>query len=532
MSISFLVKGDDELTVLELKNLSKSFGASQALKNINLELKKGEIHGLIGANGSGKSTLMNILNGDSKIIETGGYSGEILINNKVVNIKNRQDAINNGIAMVHQELSLIDNLTINENINLNNEYTKEYTDFLHSLSLLDDCKNKKTSLKALKSLGIKINIDQKVTDLKVAEKQFIEIAKTINNSDLKILMLDEPTSSLSYNDTEKLLDHIKTLSENGVTILFVSHRLEEVIKICDRITIIRDGELISQLNKEEFDLDKISMDMVGTKVIKTTNIFNSPKEKKILQFKDLEILDNRFNKHKLNLDVYDGEILGITGLSGSGYEIFPYALMNLYNKAGKIIYDNVDITNFSNQDILNLGLYLIPEDRSKMSLLLNKAIWENIIFETFKNNPNFLYFPYLGKLSLLNKKVIFSHCNNIIEELNIKANNSNQIVKELSGGNQQKVCIGRAITFNPKLLFIGEPTRGIDIYSKELILNMLLKLNIKNNASIVIYSGEVEELMRMCNRIVIMKDHNILSIFSREQFNSKDFKLAISGRKD
>lgn len=518
------------MNLLELRGIAKSFNGIYALKDIDLDFKEGEIHGLIGANGSGKSTLMNILNGENSIRESGGYEGDIYIEGERVVLNRKKDSVSNGIEMVHQELSLLDSLKVVENIKLNRENTYKSTDYLRCFSLVDTKKNREEAEDYLESLGVELDINLKLGDLQVSQKQFVEISRAIDNRSLKILMLDEPTSSLNSKETDKLLVHIRKLAESGVTIIFVSHRLEEVVEICDRVSILRDGDLVSQYEKKDFDLNKMALDMVGRNVIKTINTEDNLKDNNIMVFKDLSVLVREKEYEGLNLEIREDEVLGITGLSGHGYEMIAYGLMGLYDRKGQITYKDKDISKLTSKELIDRGIYLIPEDRKKMSLLMNKPIWENLVFESYDLNSKFLKYPRLGKLSLLDKSKIDCHCKDVVSKLNIKISDINQEIRELSGGNQQKVCIGRAMTMRPELLFIGEPTRGIDIYSKEIILNMLLDLNKKEKTTVVIYSGETEELIRVCNRIVVMHENRILGDFSREEYNTERFRLSISGR--
>lgn len=514
---------------LEIKGLSKKFNQTQALENVNFSLEEGEIHGLIGANGSGKSTLMNILFGSRHIRETGGYSGDIYIDGKKKLINSQEESRKNGIGMVHQELSLLSELSIRDNIKINRENTIKSTDSLRSFSLVDNKKNLSDSKEALSKIGLNLDPLIKVRSLSTNIKQFIEIAREIDKDKLKILMLDEPTSSLNLEETKILLDHLKVISSLGTSIIFTSHRLEEIVEVCDKVTVLRDGRVINTYKRQEFDIKQLALDMIGKEVIQASSKSRDISSENIMSFKDVELTVRSEKFRDISLDIRRGEILGITGLAGHGQEIFGYGIMGLYNMKGDVEYEGKKLRQFNSRTALRNNIYLLPDERKEMGLLMNKSIWENTIFETYDKRRDFLKYPRLNLLSTLNHENINKYVEKIVQTLNIKLNSIEQAVGELSGGNQQKVCVARAITIDPKLLFVGDPTRGIDIYSKEIILKLLLDLNKKNNTSVVISSGEISELTRICDRIAIMYENKVFKIFEGN-YDSDEFRLAISGK--
>ncbi|HAE92654.1 MAG TPA: sugar ABC transporter ATP-binding protein [Tissierella sp.] len=516
--------------ILKVQNLSKKFNTTKALNNINFNLKKGEIHGIIGANGSGKSTFMNILFGSRHIRETGGYEGDIFINNDKVDIKSTYDAMKQGIGMVHQELALLGEMDVSSNIKINRENILDKTKILRDFALVDIDKNQRDAKMALSKVGVDINPTRKVKDISTNFKQFIEIAREIDNDKLKILMLDEPTSSLNIEETKILLSHLKQIAEKGTSIIFISHRLEEIVEVCHRVTVLRDGEIIREYNKENYNMNELALDMIGKEVVQTLRNRKDFNRESILSFNNIEIEYAERNHKNISLDIRQGEVLGITGLAGHGQEIFGYGLMGLYNMTGDVKYKGEKLVPGDSTSIVRKGIYLLPDERKEMGLLLNNSIWENLVFESYEKQKKFMKYPKLGKLSPLDYKTIYEYSTNMVRELNIKVRDINQNIKELSGGNQQKVCIGRAITINPEILFVGEPTRGIDVYSKEIILDMLLKLNEEKNTTIIISSGEIAELKRVCDRIVIMYENQVFDIFDND-FDSEAFTLAISGRR-
>ncbi|QQY79298.1 simple sugar transport system ATP-binding protein [Keratinibaculum paraultunense] len=515
--------------VLKVENLSKNFNEIKALDNINFDLKKGEIHGIIGANGSGKSTFVNILFGSKHIMETGGYEGDIFIDNIKVDIKSTYDAMKQGIGMVHQELALFGEQDISSNIKINRENIIDKTKLLGEFALVDRNKNEKDAKKALLKVGVDINPRIKVKDIPTNLKQFVEIAREVDNDKLKVLILDEPTSSLNVEETKILLSNLKAIAETGVSIIFISHRLYEIVDVCHRVTIFRSGRVIKEYKKEDYDMDKMALDMIGKEVVQVSKERKNTTKENILSFNNVEVSYGYEHYKNISLDIKKGEILGITGLAGHGQEIFGYGLMGLYDMKGDVIYKREKLIPGDTNSIIKKGIYLLPDERKEWGLLLNKSVWENIVFEAYDRQNSFLKYPALGKLSPLNYKAIRKYSNDMVEKLNIKVRDIGQKVSDLSGGNQQKVCIGRAITIDPEVLFIGEPTRGIDLYSKEIILDMLLKLNEEKNTTIIIFSGEISELKRVCDRIVVMYRNRVFKIFD-DDFKSEELSLALSGR--
>ncbi len=529
----FLEKEDRNLEyILKVENLTKKFEDNYALKDVNFFLKKGEIHGLIGANGSGKSTFMSILFGSKHIQETGGYTGSISIDEKEMNITNTLDALKIGIGMVHQEFALLGNLSISSNVKINRENTYRLSEriFGKRFAIVDTTKNSDDTKNALSKVGINIDPNIQVNHVTINLKQFIEIAREVDNANLKILMLDEPTASLNQEDTKVLLEHLRAIADSGVSIIFVSHRLEEVTEICDTVTVLRDGAVISTYNKKELDINQLALDMVGIQVVQTKRKSKIENKENIISFRNVEISHGDQKYKNISLDIKKGEVLGITGLAGYGQEIFGYGLMGLYKMSGEVFIDQERVKPGDINLISQKGLYMLPDERKEMGLLLEKPIWENLVFGSYEKQEGFLKYPRFQGLSFINHKKVDKHCNNMVEILNIKVKDIYQPIKELSGGNQQKVCIGRALTMNPSVLFVGEPTRGIDIYSKEIILDMLLKMNQEKGTTVVISSGEVGELKRICDRIVIMYEGQVFDILD-PTVDNKVFSLAISGRR-
>lgn len=520
--------------MLKTINLSKKFSGIYALKNIDFHLKKGEVHGLVGANGSGKSTFLNVLYQDLNIHKTGGYEGDIIFEGNKIKAKNTRDAMKLGIGKVYQEFALINDMDIASNIKINNSNILKGTSAIgDDFSYIDKIKNEKEAQNIISEFGLNIDVKTYVEDLMVNTKQFVEIAREISNKNLKVLLLDEPTASLNKEDVEIFIKVIERLKKEGVSIIFISHRLDEIERLCDRVTVFRDGEIVSRYDKENFDVEKIAIDMIGKKVNKAVNIHRDSKDKNseiLLQFKNVNILDGNHNIKDINLSIEKGEIIGITSLAGHGHTSLSYSIMGLLETNGNIIYKDKKLNINRPDKTIQQGIVMIPDERKERGILLDSSVRENIIFTSCYSKNNFLKSKKLKGLSLLDFGKIKRQVNSSIEEFNIKCSSSKQKLRELSGGNQQKICISRAVLTEPEVLFISEPTRGIDIYSKEIILESLLKINKENNTTIVLASSEIDELKRVCDRIIVMYEGAIFDILSPYE-SDEVFSLAISGKR-
>ena len=508
--------------MLETKNLSKTFDGNCVLKGINLTIKDGEVYGLIGANGSGKSTFMNILNGNDAIIKSGGYEGTVLIDGIRADITNHARSVSYGIAMVHQELALFKGMTVTENIKINRENVKAPIGILPELALVDGKKNCEDARETLSRLGVDMDPDEKIDRLSLNQKQFVELARELDNRNVRLLMLDEPTSSLNITETKGLLKCIREIADSGISVLFISHRLEEIMEVCDTVSVLRDGELISTYTKSEFDVNKFADDMVGREIVKARRDRKNGSGKTIFSYQKIRGTENR-------LDIREGEVFGITGLAGQGQEELFDGLFGLRNACYETYFRDEAIACGNNQELIGKGIYYLSEDRAETSLFLDSPIWKNMVFGTECRHPEFLEFPFCPALSFLNRKTVRAHTDEMINKLNIVCRSADQKVRELSGGNQQKVCVSRAITFMPEMLFIGEPTRGIDVYSKELILKWLLKMNQDYQTTVVVASGELEELLRICDRIAVMYQGQVFKVFDHD-IGLEELTLALYGR--
>lgn len=519
------------MSLLQIENISKFYGENQVLKDISINIRKGEIHGLVGENGAGKSTLMNILFGMPVIHSTGGFQGKMNLDGKEYAPKTPMEAMDMGIGMVHQEFMLIPGFTITENIKLNRENTKPtiLSKVLgKKLEKLNLSKMRHDSKEALKKLHMDIDEYLPVAGLPVGYMQFIEIAREIDKSNLKLLILDEPTAVLTESEASKFLEIIKRLSEMGIAILFITHRLDEIKEVTDSITILRDGELVKSTDTKDITIVEMAKLMVGREIITTvTDIKN--KDKELETFIKLENLVVNMPGERIkgiDLDIKKGEILGIGGLAGQGKIGLSNGIMGLYPTKGTILKNGEKMTLNNPREMLNHKVAFLSEDRKGVGLLLDEAIDLNIAFTSLEIREQFI--KKIGPLKIVDKKEIKSHGNKMIKDLDIRCTGPSQHTRYLSGGNQQKVCIARALTLEPDLLMVSEPTRGIDIGAKKLVLDTLVKLNEEFNTTIIITSSELAELRQISHRIAIISEGKIQAILPPDA-SDEDFGLAMAG---
>lgn len=515
-----------------LKNISKKFGNHTALNSISLTIGEGEIHGIAGANGSGKSTLLNILFGNPVIRNTGGYSGDIFIHGRKAVIHIPKSSSDYGIGMIHQEFALIPDMSADENIALCREKTYALTEkiFGKNFALIDRRRTREAANHIMESLGIHIESNLRVAHLPVNLKQFIAIAREISKENLSLLMLDEPTSALNRNDSEMLLNTVKKLSQKCCSVLYVSHRIEEMMNICDAITVLRDGKNIAQYHKkDEFDLDTISTAIVGERTVKAVRKASQRGSHPVMTFKNFSVNMPHEQISDLTMEIFRGEILGVTSLSGHGKSALGYGVTGFYETGGQVILENEKLDIADSRNTLSKGILFIPEDRREKGLLLSQSVMKNMVFTALQTSDNYYLhrFP-LPFLSLIHHKNCRKYAEDSVEKFGINCRSVHQKTGELSGGNQQKVCIARACAVNPEILFISEPTRGVDIRAKEIILETLLDISENFGATVIISSGEIEELKRVCDRIAVLYKGKLFAVLSPEH-SDKVFFQAMSG---
>lgn len=521
--------------VLKMEGITKEFFGNRVLSDVSLCVKPGEIHALMGENGAGKSTLMNILFGMPVIHNTGGFSGIIEVDGQAVTIESPQKAMDLGIGMVHQEFMLIPGFTVTENIKVGREITKPGIAsriFGKSLERLDAESMRKDARKALDTIGLNIEEYVMVRGLPVGYMQFIEIAREIDKYGIKLLIFDEPTAVLTESEAERLLDAMRVIAAKGIAIVFITHRLDEVTSVTDSMTILRDGHLVERLQTSETTVVRIAELMIGRKVEK---LLDDADDHRTLSDDDIMMslrdyfVDMPGEKVKgIDLDVRRGEILGIGGLAGQGKLGIPNGIMGLYDSKGAIVLDSKDVNPNILGDALKKGIGFVSEDRRGVGLLLEESIEQNITFSAMQINGAYLKNIGFGKLYDTKKGRIYA--NEVIEDLDIRCTSSTQRVGALSGGNQQKVCLARALALNPKLLMVSEPTRGIDIGAKKLVIELLAKLNREEGMTVIIVSSELNELRSICDRIAIIAEGKIARIMKPEDSDA-DFGLAMAGYK-
>lgn len=491
-------------TILEMKSIYKSFGVP-VLKNVNFNIEKGEVTALVGGNGAGKSTLMKIM--------TGVYtkdSGSIFIDGKECEISNIQDAKKLGLGMIFQEFSLIPTMTVTENIFLGNEILKS--------KFVDNLEMSKKATDILETLGISLNLNQKVGKLGVGMQQMVEIAKALSQNS-KILVFDEPTASLSDFEIDLLFKVIKSLKNKGISIVYISHRMNEILQICDKVSVLRDGEIVLSEDSKNLSLDDIIIAMMGEKNnYKEWTPRKYDKMNTLLEIKNLKIND-RINDISFNLK--KGEIVGFAGLMGSGRTEILETLFGIRKKIdGEIILEGKNIDINSTTKAIYEGIALIPEDRRSEGLIISHSIKENSILPSLvKYQDSFL----------VNEKKADIKVKENISELKIKAKNINQRISLLSGGNQQKVVIAKWVNINPKIMMLDEPTSGIDIKAKTEIIDLMKRIA-DNGNGIIFVSSELTELMSICDKIYVIHNGKIINKYYRNEINNEEIlQHAIQG---
>jgi len=502
--------------VLQMKNITKKFPGVTALKDVSFNLKKGEIHALVGENGAGKSTLMKILSG---FYPHGSYLGDIYINGETVTINTIKDSKKLGISIIYQDLILAKNLTIGENIFLGEEPSKR--------GIINWDKVYSEASYWLSEVGLTINSGTKVSELGVGEQQLLEIAKALSRK-AKILILDEPTAALNDSEIQILMKILNELRESSVSCIYISHKLNEVLKISDRITVLRDGVLICTKNTEEFNESILISKMVGRELKNALK-----KENKILGEIVFEIKNfNVFSYDKsepvvknVNFYVKKGEILGISGLMGSGRTELLKGIFGAYKgyKTGEIYINGLKINIESPIDSIKCGISLVPEDRRKDGLILLLSVLKNVSLAILTK---------LSKFGIININKEITYGLKVKDELNIKTPSLKTQTGNLSGGNQQKVIIAKWLALeNLSVLLLDEPTRGIDVGAKLEIYNIIYGLA-KRGIAIIMASSELLEILSISDRILIMYEGSIKGELDTKSASEESImQIATSGNK-
>lgn len=522
--------------LLSVKNVSKEFYGNVVLQDVSFELHEGEILGLVGENGAGKTTLMRILFGMPVIAETGGFSGSIEIDGKPVSFSSPFDALDAGIGMVHQEFSLIPGFTTTENIVLNRESMRPslLNDvFGQRMSILDRTLMRQRSASAVSKLGVNLDLDMLVSEMPVGHKQFTEIAREISRDHSRILVLDEPTAVLTESEAQVLLASLKRLASEGVAIIFISHRLQEVLDLADRVVVLRDGHVVKDTPTTGLQIRDIASWMVGRSVSGEVEHHEASRAlgDSILSVEHLWVDMPGETVRDVSFEVLKGEIFGIGGLAGQGKLGIPNGIMGLYPSGGSVRLRGQALELNNPAGALRAGMAFVSEDRRGVGLLLDESLDWNIAFTAMQVHGQYLK-PLLGGLiRLRDEKAMAELSQEYIKLLDIKCTSHKQKARELSGGNQQKICLAKAFALKPQVLFVSEPTRGIDIGAKKLVLDTLRRYNRDYGTTIVMVSSELEELRSICDRIAIVDEGRIAGILPAHT-DSSEFGLLMAGRTD
>ncbi|MBN1981285.1 MAG: sugar ABC transporter ATP-binding protein [Chitinivibrionales bacterium] len=505
--------------LLRMENISKDYYGNQVLSDVTLRVDKGEIVGLVGENGAGKSTLMNILFGMTIIAKTGGYRGTITLDGNPVSFTDPIHALKAGIGMVHQEFCLIPGFTAMENIVLNKEPTRANVAsrlFGPKLATIDTNEMERRSRNAIDHLKIDLDPHMVVSEMPVGYKQFTEIAREIDRLNTKLIVLDEPTAVLTESEASALLTTMKRLAANGIALIFITHRLQEVLDCTDKIVILRDGRLIRETAPGKTSIREIAEAMVGRSMGEA-----SQKPKKAspaasgpaaLEVASLWVdMPGEFARD-VSFSVYKGEFFGIGGLAGQGKLAIPNGLMGLYPCGGTVRLSGQTLQLNQTRLSCAAGMAFVSEDRRGVGLLLNDSIESNIAFTAIQIHDMYLKRLFGGFIRWRDDQAIRKLSQEYMAMLDIKCTSSQQAARELSGGNQQKVCLARAFALKPQILFVSEPTRGIDIGAKKLVLDVLQRYNREYGTTIIMISSELEELRSQCDRIAIINEGRVAGI--------------------
>lgn len=496
---------DRDFKDLKIETVSKSFPGVQALDSVSMNISAGKVHALMGENGAGKSTLIKIL--------AGAYakeSGTLSFDNKELNIKNPHDSLNYGIKVVYQEISLISEFTVAENIFLEDFPTNNFG-IMNYNKLYQDAEE------LFKRIGFNLDPKSKIVDLSISQQQMVEIARAVFQN-ASVVIMDEPTSSLTPNEIEKLFTVVKNLKKNNIAILYVTHKIDEIFKIADEVTVLRDGKHISNKLISETNEEQIIKDMVGRTVNAT---FERPKN--ISNSKTVMKVKNISSKNKINkvsFDLHEGEILGFFGLMGAGRTELAKAVFG-YDKIteGEIEINNNSYKNFNTSTMVDNGIGYITEDRKGEGIVKDMNLRENMSLPSLKFFENFF---------IVNKKREKNSADEYIEKFSVKTPSSERLITLLSGGNQQKVLLSRWLIRNLKIIILDEPTRGVDIGAKTEVLSLINDLA-KQGLSVLLMTSEMNDLLSLSDRIIVMADGQINKEFHRDNVTQEEiFKASVN----
>ncbi|MDO8963286.1 MAG: sugar ABC transporter ATP-binding protein [Coriobacteriia bacterium] len=505
--------------------MTKRFGSAVALDCVSLEVRPGEIHALVGENGSGKSTLCRVLFGDPVIAETDGFEGRVLLDGEPVSVPGPIEALALGIGLVHQELALIPGMTVAENIALGVEPVSGRLPW----APVDTAAMRARAEQILARLGATVEPDRLVDDLPIGARQLVEAAREADRTALKTLILDEPSAALSASEAASLGTMMRSLAADGVGVLLVTHRLPEVVELADRITVLRDGRVVATLARGEADTFELARLMVGRDGDESVRTPGIPAGAPVLEIEELAVALPGDALAGLSLSVRGGEIVGVTAQSGHGRLAIAAGLLGLYHVSGRVVVDGRRLTPGDPVSLENGRLAIVSENRRDVGLALRESVALNIGFPSLVAGRRFVRAGHAPSGGLIDRAELESVAADLVARFDVRCDSVRQAVGELSGGNQQKVAIARAVAAGPRALVVAEPTRGIDVAAKEIVLRSLAGIATEGVA-IVVVSGEVAELERLCDRIVVLRDGRAASEF-RPPYDRVAIELAVIGEK-
>ena len=500
--------------ILQLTNINKSFGHVHANKDINLTINKGTIHGIIGENGAGKSTLMSIVYGLYQ-----ADSGTIKVNDNVIKLKSPRDSIENGIGMVHQHFMLVENFTVLENIVLGFEGEVVFGKNLEKAKI--DLKN------LCETYNLNVDLDSIISDLSVGFRQRVEILKSLYRG-AEVFILDEPTGVLTPQEVDELFKILRSLKEEGKTIVLITHKLNEIMDLTSEVSVMRQGEVVGHTKTENTNREKLAEMMVGRSVLLRINKSNTQRGDVAFKVENLSVKDDLdvTRVKNVNLEIHAGEILGLAGVTGNGQTELLEALSGIRKvESGEIFLNGEKISDSSAllnpRELKEKGLAHIPEDRQRMGLVTDFKAYENLIFGYHDQEP-------YSKSSIMKENKILDYSKRVMEEYDVRPRSPHLMTSNFSGGNQQKLILSRELNENPKVLLIGQPTRGVDIGAIEFIHQRLIDMRDKG-AAILLVSVELEEVLSLSDRIVVMFDGNIVGERVNKDVTDRELGLLMAG---
>ena len=502
-------------SAIKMVGIIKTFSDLVANDRVNFELKKGEVHGLLGENGAGKTVLMSILYGIYKADE-----GQIFVNGKEVQIGSSSRAIELGIGMVHQHFMLVPSLTVAENMVLGREPTKNKF-LIDSEKATDEVKN------LSENYGLKVNPRAIIRNLPVGLQQRVEILKALFRG-AEILILDEPTSVLTPQEVEGLFSAIRALKQQGKSVIFISHKLKEVFTICDRVTVLKKGQVVGTVNINETNPDALAEMMIGREIISTFKRKDIRPGKTVLRVEGLSAFDNRkvLAVKDVSFEVHEFEILGLAGVEGNGQNELVETLVGVRkSESGKIYLDEKPITDFSAHERIDNHLSKVPEDRQKRGLILDFSVSENLILGRHYKSP------FATKWWRLDLKEISDFSERLIDEYSIKTPNKETPARALSGGTQQRVVVAREFSAEPRLIIASQPTRGLDVGATEYVRKKLVEMRDKGCA-ILLISADLDEILTLSDLIAVIYEGKIVGIRERKKTNELELGLLMTGGKN